>query len=146
MLSISCCFVRNGGNFSQSDPRAKIFLWVAGEGLYALLALLCLLTRARGECLLCFAYSRLLLKSGAFDSGLIRAERRQHFPIRSASSGFSLGGGRCLYALLALLCLLTRDVYAFLALLCLLTRELYALLALMCLLTSARGGCLLCFY
>ena len=41
MLSIACCFVRNGGNFSHRDSRVKDFFREAGEDSYAcLLALL----------------------------------------------------------------------------------------------------------
>ena len=39
MLSIACCFVRNGGNFSCRDSRVKDFS-EAGEDSYALLCLL----------------------------------------------------------------------------------------------------------
>ena len=37
MLSIACCFVRNGGNFSKYNSRVKDFFWGAGEDSYALL-------------------------------------------------------------------------------------------------------------
>ena len=42
MLSIACCFVRNGGNFSHRDSRVKDFFREAGEDSYA--------------CFACFAY------------------------------------------------------------------------------------------
>ena len=93
MLSIACCFVRNGGNFSCRDSRVKDFSWEAGEDSYALLAFCS--TRIPLLCLL-FALLEILCFLGwkrpprrpmlcASQCVLFHSKRRQLFPMAFAS-------------------------------------------------------------
>ena len=49
MLSIACCFVRNGGNFSFRDSRVKDFFQEGGE-----MSMLCFAFCFTRNPLLCF--------------------------------------------------------------------------------------------